>query len=99
MLLRAFAMCCLTGLLATASSAWAGMTPARVAPSEARLVAAGCGLGFFRDAAGACADALDKVRRCPGGYFPLTFPNGNHYRCVPTEWQYSRGWLMNLFGG
>jgi hypothetical protein len=99
MMLRALAVGCLTGLLATTSSAWAGMSPARIALSNMRPAAAGCGIGAYRDAAGACIDTLDWSRRCPAGFFPLTFPNGNHYRCAPNAWLSSRGWLMDLFGG
>lgn len=99
MLLRALAICCLTGLLIGGSSAEAAMAPARIAHSDLRLAAGGCGIGAYRDAAGACFDTLDRNRRCPAGYFPLTFPNGNHYRCAPNAWLDSRGWLMDLFGG
>lgn len=97
MLLRASMICCLTAVLLPAPAAHAGMTPARVAASDVRLAAQGCGLGSYRDAGGACIDRLDRTRNCGPGYFPLTFPNGNHYRCVPVAWLRASGWFGDLF--
>jgi hypothetical protein len=96
MLLRYFTGCCVTALLLAAPAAQAGLTPARIPTSDIRLAAMGCGPGYYRDGSGACLDYLDKSRSCPPGFFAVSFPNGNGYRCVPTAWLNSRGWLGDL---
>ena len=93
---RTMTIGCLTALL-LAAPAHAGMTPTRLAASDIRAAAMGCGFGYRRDASGACIDTLDKSRICPSGYFALSFPNGNGFRCVPTTWLNARGWLGDLF--
>jgi hypothetical protein len=95
-LLRYFTGCCLTALLLAASAAQAGLAPTRIPTSDILLAAMGCGPGYYREASGACVDYLDKSRICPPGYFAVSFPNGNGYRCVPTAWLNSRGWLGDL---
>lgn len=96
MLLRAFTGCCLAVALLGAPAAQAGLISAPMPASELRLAAMGCGPGYLRDASGTCVDYVDRSRICPPGYFALSFPNGNGFRCVPTAWLNSHGWLGDL---
>jgi len=98
MLLRYFTACCLTAALLAATAAQAALTPARIPTSDIRLAAMGCGPGYYRDASGMCVDSMDYTRSCPAGFFALSFPNGNHYRCVPAAWLNAPGWLGDLLG-
>jgi hypothetical protein len=96
MLPRFFIGCCLAVGLLAAPAAHAGPISAPRPASDVRLAAMGCAPGYYRDASGTCIDYLDKSRVCPAGYFALSFPNGNGYRCVPTAWLNSHGWLGDL---
>jgi hypothetical protein len=93
---RFFTVCCLAVVLLAAPAADAGMISTPTPAPAVRLAAMGCAPGYYRDASGACIDYLDRSRVCPSGYFALSFPNGNGYRCVPTAWLNSRGWLGDL---
>jgi hypothetical protein len=95
---RFLTSCCLIAALLAASAAQAGLAPARIQTSDIRLAAMGCGPGYRLDASGACVDYLDRSRICPPGLFAVSFPNGNGYRCVPTAWLNSRGWLGDFLG-
>ena len=94
---RSFAALCVVALGLTAPQAQAAFTPA--APGAAPLVrpaAAQCSYGYHLDPSGYCVDSMDRSRSCPPTYFPLSFPNGNGYRCAPAEWLGSSGWLGGL---
>ncbi|MGA2041840.1 MAG: hypothetical protein ABSG83_00555 [Roseiarcus sp.] len=93
---------CLVGslLAATVLAAPARAALAPVVPAAApgiRLAATACGLGYHRDVSGFCVDSMDYSRRCPPGYFPISAPNGNGYRCIPTQWMNAPGWLGDFF--
>ena len=72
------------------------MPTAPLAESLVRPAAAQCSYGYHRDPSGYCVDSMDRSRSCPPTYFPLSFPNGNGYRCAPAEWLGSPGWLGGL---
>ena|SRR5471032_2120837 len=88
----------LAALLLAAPAAQAAMS---VAPppsaSNLRMTAAACSFGYHLDISGTCVDSMDYSRHCPPGYFPISYPNGDGYRCLPAEWQRSGSWLMDLF--
>jgi hypothetical protein len=89
---------CLAAALFAAPVAQATMQPAApIAISDIRLAAMGCGPGYRPDSTGVCVDYLDRWRSCPDGYFAEPYPNGNGYRCAPTEWLKEPGWLMDFF--
>ena len=94
---RHFAALGLAVLCLTAPQAQASFAP--VVPDATSLIqpaAAQCSYGYHRDPSGYCVDSMDRSRSCPPTYFPLSFPNGNGYRCAPAEWLGSSGWLGGL---
>jgi hypothetical protein len=94
---RSFAALCVVALCLTASQAQAAFRPAAPGATPlARAAAAQCSYGYHRDPSGYCVDSMDYSRSCPPTYFPLSFPNGNGYRCAPAEWLGSSGWLNGL---
>jgi hypothetical protein len=96
MLLRSFTGYCLAAALLGTPATQAGLTPLPIPASDVHLAAMGCGPGYLRDASGMCVDFLDKTRRCPPGFFAISFPNGNGYRCVSSAWLNAPGWLGDL---
>lgn len=98
MVLRSFTGCCLAAALLGAPAAQAGLISVPIPASGVRMAAMGCGLGYRRDASGACVGYLDRSRICPPGFFAESFPNGNGYRCLPNASLDSGGWLGDLFG-
>jgi hypothetical protein len=94
---RYFAALCVVVLGLAAPQAQAAFTPeAAGATSVVQPAAAQCSYGYHRDPSGYCVDSMDYSRSCPPTYFPLSFPNGNGYRCAPAEWLGSSGWLGGL---
>jgi hypothetical protein len=94
---RYFAAPCLAVLCLTAPEAQAALKPAApIVASVVRPAAAHCSYGYHLDPSGFCVDSMDYSRSCPPTYFPLSFPNGNGYRCAPAEWLGSSGWLGGL---
>lgn len=98
MLLRSFTGCCLAAALLGAPAAQAGLISAPMPAFEIRLAAMGCGAGSSRDASGACVGFFDRSRTCPPGFFAVSAPTGNGYRCVPNDWLDSHGWLGDFLG-
>jgi hypothetical protein len=92
---------CLVGSLlaaiAVATPARAALAPVAPAAPRIRLAAAACGFGYHRDVSGYCVDSMDYSRRCPAGYFAISAPNGNGFRCIPAEWMSEPGWLGDFF--
>ena len=100
MSLRHFSPLCLAALCLTAPGAQAALkATAPIATPDVRLAAAQCGYGYHLDPSGFCVDSMDRSRSCPPTYFPLSFPNGNGYRCAPAEWLGYSGWLGGLLHG
>jgi hypothetical protein len=66
--------------------------------APAAQAAMGCGPGYRPDSTGVCVDYIDRWRKCPDTYFAESYPNGNGFRCVPSEWLREPGWLMDIFG-
>jgi hypothetical protein len=98
MLRHYFASCLLAASL-FAAPAQAAMKPvAAIAPSAIQLAGGACGLGYHLDVSGFCVDSMDYSRRCPSTLFAVPSPNGNGYRCVPTEWLRAYGWFDDLLG-
>jgi hypothetical protein len=94
-----FTSFCLAAALFAASAAQAAMRPAALlAISDIRPAAMGCGPGYRPDSTGVCVDYIDRWRKCPDTYFAESYPNGNGFRCVPSEWLREPGWLMDIFG-
>ena len=94
---RFFVALCLAASCMTAPAAQAALKAAApTAASVVRLAAAQCSYGYHLDPSGFCVDSMDHSRSCPPTYFPLSFPNGNGYRCAPAEWLGSSGWLGGL---
>ena len=97
---RHFTPLCLIALCLTTPGAEAALRPARLPAAPAvQLAAAQCSYGYHLDLSGYCVDSMDVSRSCPPTYFPLSFPNGNGYRCAPSEWLGSSGWLGGLLHG
>ena len=95
MLANCFKGFCAAILILAAHAAQAGPEP-DMASTKIQLAAAQCGFGYHRDVSGYCVDSMDYKRICPPGFFAVTFPNGNGFRCVPTEWMDSPVWLGNV---
>jgi hypothetical protein len=98
MSLKYIANCCLSIAVLAVPTAQAATRPIgqRTAPF-AQGASAQCSYGYRLDPSGFCVDSMNYSRTCPPTYFPLSFPNGNAYRCVPTEWLASSGWLGDFF--
>ncbi|WP_158812669.1 hypothetical protein [Methylocapsa sp. S129] len=98
MLHRYFAGCFLAAAF-LAAPAQAAMKPVveTAATSDIALAGAACSYGYHLDVSGLCVDSMDYSRRCSPGLFAVQFPNGNGYRCVPTDWLRESGWLGDFF--
>ena len=97
MLLRNLAGCCLAALsLAPAATQAAPKPAAPIAISDVGLARA-CSFGTHLDISGLCVDSMDYSRKCPPGFFAVSAPNGNGFRCLPAEWMEEPGWLGDFF--
>ena len=98
MLHHLFAGCLVAASLCAAAPAQAAMRPAlQPAASDIQRTGAECSYGYHLDISGVCVDSMDYSRICPPGLFAVSFPNGNGFRCVPTDWARSSGWLGDMF--
>jgi hypothetical protein len=98
MVLSSFAGLGLAAVL-LAAPAQAAMAPSRESRSSDLLLTGGsCNYGSHLDVSGYCVDSMDYSRRCAPGMFAIPAPNGNGFRCVPTDWLRSSGWFADGLG-